>query len=506
MELARAEWLQADEVMAAVRAVQGALAAIAQHPEASLWFLGSGLFVLAVGATCGTLLLLVLLALRCVRHASHDLGHLAPGDPPPFARFAVLAALLLMPLAAGEGVLGLALALLFLSVVYGRGAQRAVLGVAALALWAALFPMARLAGASLQAFPQDSVARAAYSLSGGLATPADLTRLEAAGQDPLALRALAIDARRRGHLGRADALYQQILANGPPDQAALNNAANVRLALGHLESALDYYGRALDVRESPVVYFNLSQAYGRGFHVDELNRALADAQRVDGDLVAELTALQRESSESYFVVDLPLAPSLLWQRVLRQDSGEAFASALRAPLAPGLLGREARYAAIALAAAWMLGVLVGGNLERSRGCARCASRLCVRCQTEGIGPLCESCDLLFNHPERTDRALRVARMEALRRRERRVGRASTVASLLVPGAAGVLVDRPLRAFLGALAFAVAAAGIWWRGGVVPDPLVAGHAAQAVFGGVAAFAALVYLVSVAATLASRRGEL
>jgi tetratricopeptide (TPR) repeat protein len=505
MELAEAQWLQADEVMAAMRAVQGALGAIRLHPEASLWFLGSGLFVLAVAATGGTLLLLLLLALRCARHASHDLGHLAPGDPPPFARFAVLAALLLLPLAAGEGVLGLALALLFLGVVYGRGAQRVVLALAAAALWAGLFPMARLAGAALEGFPHDSVARAAYSLAGGLASPADLARLEAAGEDPLALRALAIDARRRGHLGRADALYQRILAEAAPDQAALNNAANVRLALGHMESALDYYGRALDLSESPVVYFNLSQAYGRGFQVDELNRALADAQRVDGELVAELTALQRESSDRFFVVDLPLAPSLLWRRVLAPGEGAAFGAALRAPLAPGRLGRSELLAGVALAAAWVLGLAVGASLERSRGCARCASRMCVRCGSEGIGALCVSCDLLFNHPERTDRALRFARMEALRRRDRLVGRLTALASLCVPGAAGVLVDRPLRAFLGATAFALAAALLWWRGGVVPDPLVAGSAAQAVFGSVAGLAACVYLVSVAASLASRRGS-
>jgi hypothetical protein len=74
----------------------------------------------------------------------------------------------------------------------------------------------------------------------------------------------------------------------------------------------------------------------------------------------------------------------------------------------------------------------------------------------------------------------------------------------VPGAAGLLVDRPLRALVGAVAFCVAAAGIWWRAGVVPDPWVAGRAAPALFGGLAALALLVYVGSVLASLATRAG--
>ena len=383
MELASAYWLNEDAPMAALRAMEGALRAIASHPEGSLWFAGSGLFVLAVGVSLGTLVMLLLVALRAAPHAAHDLGHLAPGNPPPFARFALLAALLLVPIAAGEGVFGLALALLCLGVAYGSAGQRVVLALAALALWAALYPMARVSAAALEAFPNDSVARAAYSLSQGLASQADLLRLEAAPDDPLALRALAIDARRRGHLGRADALYQQILASEPRDVAVLNNAGNVRLALGHMENAIELYGRALDSGQSPVVLFNLSQAFGRGFHVDDLNRVLADAQRADGELVAELTALQRVRNES-FVVDLPLDVSLLWRRVLAPGSGEALAASLRAPWAPGHLARSQRTAGLALGATLALGIALGVSVRRSSGCSRCGSRT-VRALRDRLG-------------------------------------------------------------------------------------------------------------------------
>ena len=504
MELARAEWLHADAPMAAIRAAEDAMRAIAIHPEASLWFAGSGFFVLAAGLCTGTLMLWLLVALRAAPHAAHDVGHLAPGNPPAFARFALVAALVLLPLAAGEGGFGVALVLLVLGIAYGGVGQRVVLVLSAATLWAALYPMARISGAALEAFPNDTVARAAYSLSQGMASAADVMRLEAAQHDPLALRAMAIDARRRGNLGRADALYQQILATSPGDVAVLNNAGNVRLALGHMENALDLYGRALDETRSPVVLFNLSQAYGRGFRVDDLNHVLADAQRVDGELVAELTALQRVRNDG-FLVDLPLDVSLLWSRALAPGSGEALAASLRKPFAPGRLGSTAEDGGCALGAAAALGLALAAIVRRSRNCSRCGSRMCVRCETDWASAQCQSCDLLFNHPERTDRALRFARLEALRKRDRRVGRAATVVSLCVPGAAGLLADQPLRAFVAVVGVGVAAACLVWRNGVVPDPLIAGAAAPTLFVGAAALSLLVAAASLISSLAARRGD-
>ena len=65
---------------------------------------------------------------------------------------------------------------------------------------------------------------------------------------------------------------------------ALNNAANVRLQLGHMEAALQLYRRALGVAQSPIVLFNLSQAHGQACQVDDLTRMLE----------AERSSLERE--------------------------------------------------------------------------------------------------------------------------------------------------------------------------------------------------------------------
>jgi hypothetical protein len=379
-----------------------------------------------------------------------------------------------------------------------------VLWLAAAAVLVGAYPVARLAGATLTAFSEDPVAEAAFSTARGFALPSDVARLRAAAEDDiLAARALASHARREGNMGEADARYQALREALPDDPVIANNAANVRLNLGHIESALDLYREAVELSGSPTVLFNLAQAYGRAFQVEDLARTLAAAQEVDGGVVAELTGLQGADPQG-FVVDLPLPAELMWARILASGGGEALAAELRAPLAPGVLGRDWRAAALAFGGVALVAALLGWRMRASRWCSRCGRRLCPRCDLESEGgELCEACVRLFHQPETTDRALRLARMNALRERERRLDKTAWLASVLIPGAAGLLAGRPLRSLLGALLFAVAAASALWRGGVAPDPLVAGAAAPFAFLAVAVLATVAYAAVAAVSLATRR---
>jgi hypothetical protein len=504
MELAQALWLHGDSPLRAVRTAAGALAAFARHPEGALWLGGSLLTVLAAGLVGGGLLCILVASVFAMPHAVHDLGDVFSRSMPAFGRAALLATLLLLATVFGEGLLGLAIGLVALGVLYGNTGQRVVLGLAAAAVVAGAHPVARLAGAALEAFPADPVAQAALASTGGLALPADAMRLEAAAdRDLLAQRGLARLARREGNLGRADAMYQALVQKLPEDPVVLTNAANVRLHLGHMEAAFDLYHRALEFQESPVVLFNLSQAYGRDFQVDDLTRTLEYAQALDGDLVADLTRLQGTQPEG-FVVDLPLSNRLLWKRVLDLGGGAAWAAELRSGFAPGRLGATptamAGAFALVLATAWLL----GRRLRPSRWCARCGRRVCPRCHPEvSRAELCGACNKLFYQPEQTDRDLRLARIEVLRDREARLDKLAWAASIAVPGAAGLLARRPLRSLIGGFCFAVGLAALVWREGVVPDPLVAGAAGPFASFCMVALAAAAYAVVVGTSLAGRR---
>jgi hypothetical protein len=121
----------------------------------------------------------------------------------------------------------------------------------------------------------------------------------------------------------------------------------------------------------------------------------------------------------------------------------------------------------------------------------------------GGGTVCGGCTRLFHESETTDRELRLARINELRAREERLERLRVAASFLVPGVAGLLAKRPLRCLLGSIFAAIAVVALYWRDGVVPDPLVAGTAAPFASLCIAALAMLAYGVIALLSLATRR---
>ncbi|MFV1978269.1 MAG: hypothetical protein ACC649_02850 [Myxococcota bacterium] len=502
MALARETWLEGDSPIAAVRTAFDALLAIPRHFEASIWFSATALYIGVLALIAGGLLTLTIYGVFAFIHAAHDIGDMIPSAMPSFARAALLGAVMLVPLALHQGLLGLALTLFSIGMIYGAVRQRVVLCLAAIAVLIGAFPMARLAGTLLTAYVEAPIEAAVFATD-GFALPGELRLLESVAEsDPMAAMALAVASRRAGNLAEADARYQHLLQKEPANYTGANNAANVKLELGQLDSAIGLYRRSLDVNDSATVLFNLSQVQGQAFKLDDVGPTLAAAQRLDSARVAELTLLQG-SDLAGFTVDLPLPRRLLWERVLAARSGESFATEIRSAIAPGALGQSARLSAGAFASIAILSLVAASRLKRSHWCRRCGRRMCLRCDPElGEEEDCESCNRLFQHPETTDRAMRAARVNALRFREQRLARVRLVVSILLPGVAGALARCPWASFLGAVSAVVAIMAISWRNGVTPDPLILGAAAPVAFGLISVLALCCYSASVAFSLAAR----
>ena len=66
-----------------------------------------------------------------------------------------------------------------------------------------------------------------------------------------------------------------------------------------------------------------------------------------------------------------------------------------------------------------------------------------------------------------------------------------------------LAGKPVQSVVGTLCFGLALASVYWKDGVVPDPLIAGASAPLVFLGVAVLAVSGYALAVAVSLPSRR---
>ena len=502
MALARETWMEGDSPIAAVRMAFRALLAIPRHFEASIWFYATALYIGALALIAGGLLTLFIYGVFAFIHAAHDIGDLVSPAMPTFAGAALLGAVILVPLALQQGLLGLALTLFSVGLIYGAAQQRMVLCLAAVAVLVGVFPMARLAGSLLTAYLETPVEALVFA-NDGFALPGELRLLDSvADSDPMAAMALAAASRRAGNVAEADAQYRHLLQQEPSNFAAANNAANVKLELGEPESAIGLYRRSLEMNDSATVLFNLSQAQGQAFELDDVGPTLAAAQRLDSERVAELTLLQG-SDLARFTIDLPLPRRMLWERIFAGRSGESFATELRSAIAPGALGQSALLSAGAFTSIAILSLMGAVRLKRSHWCGRCGRRMCPRCEPElGDDVDCESCNRLFQHPETTDRAMRAARVNALRFREKRLARVLLIVSILLPGAAGALARCHWASFIGALSAAIAIMALFWRNGVTPDPLIAGAAAPMAFGLISALALFSYGASVAFSLAAR----
>jgi tetratricopeptide (TPR) repeat protein len=495
---------------AAIEAARAALRSIGSlrtHLDSRLWLDLAVFEVTGRTLSWAGMLFLVVLGASVAPRAAHDLGDLAVGarpntpertDMPGFARGALLAGVLLLPVALGEGALGAALALFGIAVAYGDGARRLAAVSAAALILVALYPLGERHQRVLASVVSDPVPAAAYAALHSVPPAQDAVRLEhVATERPAAALALALLEMRAGRIERARGRLAPHV-DGSSDPALLNQAANLDLLLGNADGAIALYERAAQLAPSPQVLFNLSQAYGRGIRLQEQEAALARAQALDPDAVTRLVVGQAERPRS--VVDLSFeTATLLDDRVVPSD----VAGRASHPFAPGRLGSPVLCAGLFLCVG-VLAAFAPRLYRRSRACKRCGARRCPRCDTPSGGDgFCGSCARLTHSPETTDPGMRTARLADLRRRERRLRRLYRAISLAVPGSSGLLAGRPILGLVGTLAFAGAAvllrAPVW----VPPDPGTVGGAASVLFGLGTAAAALVYVASLLPGLRATR---
>jgi len=502
MALARVMWSQGDRLGALEQAASG-VTAIFQHFEAMAWLLGSLLVMIAAVMIVAPLIFVVSVAISVFRHATHDLGDVVTRHMPEFARAALLGCLLLVPLALGEGIMGLVLSLFALGFLYGTSRHRVALGLAVVFFLAGLYPVARTAGTVLIALDSDPVATATLAVVQGEETPADVALLEQASENEfLAKHILAVRARRMGRIDEATARYAELVAANPRSAEGLANYANLLFLSGDDETAVDFYQRAAALVDSARVMFNLSQANARMFRIEAFETALRRAQELDTETVVALS----RSGDAGFVADLGFPLAALRSRLLAA-ARERHTSRLAVEwLMPGWLGGHPLRSAAAFAFIALLGGVFSTRFDKASCCARCGQRICSRCDSSRWNAeTCDACYHLFHQSETTDPVLRMRRLHELQTRDTRIHRVALLGSLLIPGVAGLRARRPDLAFLGIVVCGFAVAFFAWPNGVVPDPLAVGSAGTLAFALAGTLAVLLNLMIVAAGLMMRRNQ-
>ena len=496
--------LQDGSLVSSVSAAFAAMGAVARSFDGSLWFVATGSVLLFLVLAIGTSVYVGARGLAVAQDAAHDLGDRIEASMPAFSRAALLAALVLLPAALGEGIAGALLGLLVVAVWQSRRMHQVALVSAALLFVAAIHPGANFAGSQLAAIGADPVVAAVVAAEGGALDPVDAARITRASSDTagspssdlLARYALAQWTKRSGDLAAADARFSELLAVDGDDPIVLASAASAKIGLGDPKAAVELYRRAIAAESSAFLWFNLSQAHGRAIDVEQHDRALAAAQSLDPTAVSELT-VKLANSNGAFVADLPLPIARLRARLAAAGAAAAAAAELRAPFAPGVLGRSIWLAIAAFTAAILLGVTLQRRVDASMRCSDCGARLCRHCgtaresmQASAGAPRCEEC-----RRHRVETRAGAAWESRPRAGPPLVARVARTLGCLLPGLVGRSARRPglgliaALAAVGALAFGLGAAS------VVPDPATVGEVGAILFGlatvsCVAVYAALV----------------
>jgi tetratricopeptide (TPR) repeat protein len=480
--LAAARWERWD-VLGAWDAMGAAAEAALQHLEARLWLEVTAFDALFTACFAGALAFLALAAAAAFPRFARDLKRLR--DVPGPSAGALAAAIVLAPVAFGEGLAGLGLGLLALGLVNGSAWRRLWVFSAGVLLVVALFPLLERRAQSHASLVLDPVALAAWATEQGTPGPLELARVvRAADGDPLAARAVALRLARQGELAEAERRFLQLSAAEPSAELLANTAA-VRLLQGATEDAIELYERAARSSRSAVIRFNLAQAYGRAIRLDAQDLALLEAQSIDPDVLSKLNH-RYNGQDGALVAYLPLPVEPVLARLSNPEATAALARLLRRSFAPGAAGESRGDAVVALWGAAVFGLLLGAALRRLAGPEEDLY--------SGIARLLQT--------KSGDASERMAQLQELRRRQRRVERAASAAAWLVPGAAGFVANRPFLAWLSVAVVACAGALTVHREGGVPDPLSLGALPVALIGLALAVLGVLYLVLLFTSLALR----
>jgi len=348
---------------------------------------------------------------------------------------------------------------------------------------------------------QDAGLNRVLAVANGIENGSDIERLEQArSEDLMAAHALAYRARRYGLDEEARERLEAISVGDPADPVMLTNLGNIEMRRGKTEEAIAHYIKASTLEDSPTILFDLSQALAASFRMEEYESMLARGQALDDQEISDLSSL----SDATLVADLGMPFGYLQKHLISRGLAHEPKSTVVEALAPGRIGERWFVTAGSFALVVLFCLLFADRFDHASLCSRCGHRICTRCEdTVWSDELCEDCHHLFQNAGDTDPSLRMARLQALSRREVRLGRIWLAASLLIPGAAGFASRRPDLAMFGLLLFGWTATWLAWPRGILVDPLLMGSAAWILIAIPGGLAMLAYSGVVVASLIARK---
>jgi tetratricopeptide (TPR) repeat protein len=460
----------------------GALFKDARYRRPMLADLGS-LFLAAWAATAVTVV--VVLFLRRIRYALHDFHHLFPRAVTRWQSALLGLLLLALPSALGVGLLPQLLILLAVAALYLGRAERWVAAVLLMGL--SVLPLAAGALASVTAFA-GTPAEDVYLLErGGLSAAGAAARVRARAVARTArfqeLGALAFYESRRGQLEEARTDFKAASALRSGDARMLTRFGNALLGLGDVDGAVLLYTQASNADPSMAApHYNLGQVYRRrarllpddqvGKELDRSTSAIATAQSLDNLLLRREPPPEDRPLLNLLLLS-PSVPEREWMALAdgTQEGARVEAQVGRwlSPVLPqGPVGWGLGALLAALVALWGEAAL---RMRASRGCERCGSAVCQRCDKDlaVASALCGQCVHVYARKSQVPKEFRTRKQLEVDRHQAWTKRVTYALGGLFSGAGHVGTGLPVRGALYAFVFSFALAALVLHRGLVRTP-------------------------------------
>lgn len=492
--------------------------AVGRNMEASLWLEALVLRVLAWMLALGALTYFLLVAGKFLLLAAHDIADLFPVKVPLFSAAALLGFFVLLPGALGEGALGIALVLFVICVCYSGFQQRITLSAAAFFFLISIHGLGVAADARLEALSSQSLVKLVNTAFRGMLEPGEIARLREAATIsevpiPLVREAYAHWLVREGELEEAEALYALLVKEESSlvPVYLLNNAANLKMELKKLPEAIALYQQAEALisagfgapSEQALVLLNLSRAYGEDFKLNKQDEVMHRAQAVSEETVTlSLAEAQHDSGRTFELVP----SSVFMERMLLAEGLKTTGDLpLQQLLAPGRVGGSLIASTLSFGLCFFIAMMAVKWRPQSFACESCGCDCCPRCRKENSvkDQLCGTCVRLLKRPETVEVNLRIEKIAELKLVNQRRSRKALIMGVLVPGAAGLIVKRPMVALVSL--FAAMLIPVVLRADLlaIPDPYLMGGIEEIVLAILLAIAVLTYVVLLAVLVPMRR---
>ncbi|MBI5806557.1 tetratricopeptide repeat protein [candidate division TA06 bacterium] len=414
-----------------------------------LGFSAKALIMVSIFLLTASLIFLLLLAVKHLPYLHHIFSDLMPDVMPPYSRRLITAALL-VSLCLILGFVSLVLPAALMAIagsVYASRKEKILLLLVLVLLTAS--GLGLTAGRHLFVTMNDdyiqALARANHS-EADARLKAQLSKCQQQRPDNLTpLFCLALMEKRSGDFGQARQYLETMLANGGQNSKVLNNLGNMLFYQGKIDSAADFYRRAIQVNPAATLpHYNLAQAYFKQVDFKAADQEREYAMLLDRAGISSRAGFQ----DAGLVLDELIPASYFWGQVwLGLDPLSGFSPAESAGLMglnlwlPGWLG-------LALLGLGLIVVIVFFNGPAPDRCSVCGKAVCSQCQKTSAQQdlLCSDCHQVISAATSPELQETMTSKLKLQRTKRRVW-TGAISNLLVPGSVLLLESMTVLALL-----------------------------------------------------------